>query len=221
MTANKKGTSRFDEAAAQWDNNPTRVELARAVGASIGRAVPLRSRWRALDYGAGTGLLTLCLQPKVASILAVDSSSGMLDMLSRKLHATGIDNVHIHQWDLESQPLVERGFDLVVSSMTLHHLRNVPLVLGRLAEVLNPKGWLAVADLDSEDGSFHGESKDVFHHGFARERIAQWLSDSGFTGVKVGDAHTITKPTSTGELRAYGVFLATGHLNSREERCGS
>lgn len=36
-----KTTSRFDEAAAHWDNNPGRVELARAVGTAIVRTVPL------------------------------------------------------------------------------------------------------------------------------------------------------------------------------------
>ena len=220
MTSKRKGTSRFDEAAAQWDSNPVRVELARAVGSGIERAVALESHWRVLDYGAGTGLLTLCLQPKVGSILAMDSSPGMLETLSRKLAGARIGNVRITQWDLENQPFTETGFDLVVSSMTLHHLRNVPLVLGRLAEVLKPGGWIAVADLAVEDGSFHGEADDVFHHGFGRERIAGWLSDAGLAGVKVRNAHTITKPTSTGEPRAYGVFLATGYLASRNESRG-
>ena len=60
--------SRFDEAAAQWDSNPGRVDVARAVGEAIGRAVPFEPGWRAVDYGAGTGLLTLNLQPRVASM---------------------------------------------------------------------------------------------------------------------------------------------------------
>jgi ubiquinone/menaquinone biosynthesis C-methylase UbiE len=209
LTSMMKGTSRFDEAASQWDNNPVRVELARAVGAAIERAVPLQSHWHVLDYGAGTGLLTLCLQPRVGSVLAMDSSSGMLEALSRKLSGASIGNVRPCLWDLERQAFRETGVDLVVSSMTLHHLRDVPLVFGRLAEALNPGGWLAVADLDVEDGSFHGESQDVFHHGFDREQIAGWLGEAGFSDARVGDAHTMTKPDSAGQARAYGVFLAT------------
>ncbi len=64
--------SRFDPAAAEWDNNPGRVNLARAVGEGIERAIPLEPNWRVLDYGAGTGLLTLNLQPRVASLVALD-----------------------------------------------------------------------------------------------------------------------------------------------------
>lgn len=210
-----KAASRFDEAAAQWDNNPTRVELARAVGSAIRRAVPLEPTWRVLDYGAGTGLLTLNLQPHVGSLLALDSSAGMLETLADKLAAAGVANVQTRQWDLESQPFTETGFDLVVSSMTFHHLRNVPLVLNRLATILRPRGWLAVADLDTEDGSFHGNVPDVFHHGFARRQISEWLSAAGFVGIRIGDAHTLRKPDATGQLRPYGVFLVTAQTRSK------
>ena len=202
--------SRFDEAAAQWDNNPGRVNLARAVGEAIGRAVPFQPDWRALDYGAGTGLLTLNLQPRVAAMVALDSSTAMLEKLTQKLAAAAITNVQTRHWDLEAKPFPDTGFDLVVSSMTLHHLRSVPLVLNRLAEVLNPGGGLAVADLDSEDGSFHGQADDVFHHGFERGQIAEWLTNAGLRWVSVSDAHTMSKPSPTGEVRSYGIFLAVG-----------
>jgi ubiquinone/menaquinone biosynthesis C-methylase UbiE len=202
--------SRFDEAAAQWDNNPGHVELARAVGEAIGRAIPFQPGWSALDYGAGTGLLTLNLQPRVASMVALDSSKGMLEKLTQKLASAAISNVQTRHWDLEAKPFPEPGFDVVVSSMTLHHLRNVSLVLSRLAEILKPSGWLAVAALDSEDGSFHGQADDVFHHGFERGQIAGWLANARLRWVSVSDAHTMSKPSSTGEVRSYGVFLAVG-----------
>jgi len=203
-------TSRFDEAAAQWDNNPMRVELAKAVGTAIERSVPIQSTWRALDYGAGTGLLTLNLQPRVASLLALDFSNGMLEKLGGKLADAGLANVRTRQWDLEAEPFPETGFDLVVSSMTLHHLSDVPLVFERLAAVLRPGGWLAAADLDTEDGSFHPNPERVFHHGFSREDIVQWLAAAGFEHVSVGDAHSLVKPNSDGQLLRYGVFLAVG-----------
>ena len=200
--------SRFDEAAAQWDNNPGRVDLARAVGEAIGRAVPFQPDWRALDYGAGTGLLTLNLQPRVAAMVALDSSTAMLEKLTQKLAAAAITNVQTRHWDLEAKPFPETGFDLVVSSMTLHHLRNVPLVFSRLAEILKPGGWLAVADLDTEDGSFHGQADDVFHHGFERGQIAEWLANARLKWVSLTDAHSMSKPDSTGQVRSYGIFLA-------------
>ena len=205
-----KSRSRFDEAASQWDDNPVRVELARAVGAAIERAVPIRPNWRALDYGAGTGLLTLNLQPRLASVVALDSSEGMLEQLTRKIQAAGITHVQTRLCNIESQPFPETGFDLVFSSMTLHHLRDVPLVLDRLAGALKPGGWLAAADLDSEDGTFHGQADDVFHKGFERRQVATWLGAAGLAKVRIFDAHIVKKAAPTGEMRSYGVFLATG-----------
>lgn len=202
--------SRFDEAAAQWDNNPGRVDLARAVGEAISRAIPVQPTWRVLDYGAGTGLLTLNLQPRVSSMVALDSSTGMLEKLAQKLAAAGIGTVETRHWNLEAEPYPEFGFDMVVSSMTLHHLRDVPLVLSRLAKVLKPGGWLAVADLDTEDGSFHGQIDDVFHRGFERGQVAEWLASAGLKWVSACDAHSMKKPDSTGQARSYGIFLAVG-----------
>ena len=205
-------SSRFDEAAQQWDGNPVRVALARGIGEAIQRAVPIQPHWRALDYGAGTGLLTLSLLPKVASVTALDASKGMLEQLSRKISDAGISNVDARFWNLELEPFAEGRYDLVVSSMTLHHLRDVPLVMKRLAALLNPGGWIALADLDAEDGSFHGQANDVFHHGFDRQKISGWLDAAGFSDVKLADAYTVAKPSATGEMRDYGVFLATGRI---------
>jgi ubiquinone/menaquinone biosynthesis C-methylase UbiE len=143
-------------------------------------------------------------------MVALDSSPGMLEKLAQKLAATGIGNVQTRLWNLEAQPFPETGFDLVVSSMTLHHLRNVPLVLGRLSSLLKSGGWLAAADLDTEDGSFHGNVDDVFHHGFDRRQVADWLKEAGCTRISINDAHSLVKPASDGQVRAYGVFLAVG-----------
>lgn len=163
-----------------------------------------------VDYGAGTGLLTLNLQPRVGSILALDSSRGMLEQLTQKLAATGINSVQTRQWDLEAEPYPDRGFDLVASSMTLHHLRDVPLVLKRLAALLKPGGWLAADDLEREDGSFHGERDDAFHLGFERNDVSAWLAEAGFGWVSISDAHSLLKPGPTGQMLTYGVFLVAG-----------
>jgi ubiquinone/menaquinone biosynthesis C-methylase UbiE len=200
-------TSRFDQAASQWDANPSRVAVARAVGEAICRAVPIQPQWRALDFGAGTGLVTLRLQPLVASITAVDTSSGMLETLSKKLDSARIQNVSVRQWDIQEAMFPENGFDLCFSSMTLHHLRDVPLALARFRQLLKPGGWLAVADLDAEDGSFHGPNNDVFHNGFQRGEFRQWLETAGFKHATFSDAHSISKPNASGQTRSYSVFL--------------
>jgi predicted TPR repeat methyltransferase len=66
-------TNRFDQAAATWDEQPRRVKLAQAVAEDIGRQIHLSRDIDVLDFGCGTGLLTLALQPLVRSITGADT----------------------------------------------------------------------------------------------------------------------------------------------------
>jgi hypothetical protein len=79
-----------------------------------------------------------------------------------------------------------------------------------MGKLLKPGGWLAFADLDTEDGSFHGELPGVFHKGFGRPQIIEWLAGAGFIGISIKDAHRLRKPDQSGQLRSYSVFLAVG-----------
>lgn len=202
----------FDQRAADWDANPGRVALARAVVAAIRAAVPLRPDMRAMDFGAGTGLVSLGLLGDVGEITAVDASAGMLRVLAEKAAALGAVRLRTLRCDVSTDALPQAAFDLVVSSMTLHHLPDVPAVLKRMRASLRPGGWIALADLDAEDGSFHADTTGVCHSGFDRATVCRWLTDAGFAGAAVRDAHRMTKLGADGVTRDYPVFLATAEL---------
>jgi 2-polyprenyl-3-methyl-5-hydroxy-6-metoxy-1,4-benzoquinol methylase len=199
----------FDAVAAGWDGCPRRVLLAGAVAGAIRTRLPLRADWRLLDYGAGTGLLTLHLQPLVGGVVAMDSSKGMLEVLDGKARAAGMANVECRLCDLEAEePPAGERFDAVVSAMTLHHLREPRLMLRTWAAMLRPGGWIAVADLEPEDGTFHDDPAGIFHHGFAAGDLLGWLVEAGLGEGKVETVHHIRKETPSG-TREYPVFLAT------------
>ena len=202
--------ARFDRVAAEWDSNPARGALARAVTDAILKTVPLRPDMNAMDFGAGTGLLTLGLLPHVGSIAAMDASGEMLRSLNEKLRALGIDKVHTMLCDISTTPLPVAGFDLIASSMVLHHIPDVPLTLQRLRPCLRPGGWIAMADLDSEDGTFHTDSTGVYHHGFDRGEVCRWLEQAGFNDATARGAYLIVRRAPDGEAREYPVFLVTG-----------
>ena len=201
--------TRFDDKAAEWDANPARVALARAVVEAIRAAVPLRSDMAALDVGAGTGLVSLALVPFVREITAVDASSGMLGVLEEKARALGITNLRSLHCDVAQAELPPARYDLVVSSMTLHHLPDVSLVLRRLRHALRDGGWIALADLDAEDGTFHADPTGIYHHGFERAAVCRWLGEAGFADSTAREAYRITRPGSDGVMRTYPVFLVT------------
>lgn len=200
-------TNYFDTSATQWDQKQPRVEMAHAIARAIGE-LPLDSTITAMEYGCGTGLVGLQLAPRLRSLTAVDTSAGMLEVLNEKIREMNLTNVTSRCLDLTVDAFDEH-FDLVFSAMTLHHIEDTELILGKLAEQLNPDGYLAVADLDSEDGSFHSPGAGEKHHGFDRERLIEILRRQGLAEIQCRTAHTVTKTGNDGKTHDYPVFLIT------------
>jgi ubiquinone/menaquinone biosynthesis C-methylase UbiE len=160
---------------------------------------------RALDYGSGTGMLSFPLQEKLGHITLKDTSAGMLAVVKEKIAAWGIVNMATRLMDLTAAPIPGERYDLIYSSMTLHHIPDTNAILKAFHTLLNPGGWLCIADLDQEDGSFHGIQVDV-HHGFDRDALAAQAAQAGFTDIRFSTVFEIVKTTEAGS-RAYPVFL--------------
>lgn len=195
-------THRFDQAAATWDLEGMRVALARGVAEAIAAGVTLSRDMAVLDFGCGTGLVSLDLAPQVGSITGADTSTGMLQILAGKAQASGIA-VNLKALPSEGPADLGGPYDLIVSSMTLHHVADVPALFRQFAEVLSAGGRVALADLDEEDGSFHGDLTGVHHHGFPREQIQAWLEQAGFLNIHMETAMVVQK-----DGKDFPVFLA-------------
>lgn len=208
-THSETNAQRFDRIAAEWDEDPRRTAMARAVAQAMIAAVQPQGGERALEVGAGTGLVTALLAPRLREVVAADNSAGMLAVLERKCAALGLANVRVQACDL-ARELPAGPFDLVFSSMTLHHIKDVAGLFVRLADVLAPGGRVALADLDAEDGSFHSsDAEGIAHHGFARADIGLWLAAAGLQEIEIGTAHVSRKADGDGRERDYPIFLAT------------
>lgn len=203
------GAFDFDALARTWDEDPGRAERARELAAAIAERVPLQDHWVAMDYGCGTGTLSLLLASRLARVVAVDNAQGMLDVLAEKLRAAGVANVQTRCLDLTTQAPPAEQFDFVVSSMALHHIADPSALVLRLGALLRPGGYLAIADLDAEDGSFHGEGVGGVHHGFSEKQMCRFMVDAGLSAVEVGVAHVMVRPGPEGTVRKYPVLLAT------------
>jgi ubiquinone/menaquinone biosynthesis C-methylase UbiE len=195
----------FDDRAKDWDADPTKVSRAYAIADAIIRNVPLRSNMRALEYGCGTGLLGFRLRPYIGDLTLADVSDGMLAVVREKLAVKPDAHVHPLKLNLVSDPLPEQRFDLICTAMTLHHIADTDAWLRGISSVLLPSGYLCIADLDSEDGTFHGPGEDV-HHGFARHALGQKSAQAGLRVTRFITAYTMHKMTA-GATRAYPIFL--------------
>jgi ubiquinone/menaquinone biosynthesis C-methylase UbiE len=198
----------FNKDAAQWDADPGRVKLAHEVADAIIREAKPSRNMDALDFGCGTGLVTLKLQPLVRTILGADSSQGMLDILEEKIRTRGIANARTCLVDYENRDCIEgRGFHLLVSSMTLHHVPDTAGLFKQWHELLLPGGLLCFADLDAEDGSFHRDNTGVFHKGFDRKHLKELLLSAGFHDVHAATATTMTMDAEKNGKKEFPVFL--------------
>ena len=198
----------FDERAKDWDSDPKKVERARAVADAIRRAIPLSNEMIALEYGCGTGLLSFALQSDLGQITLADTSQGMLDVLTEKIASANVTNMHPVKLDLASDPLPTEQYDLTYSLMTLHHIHDANDMLVKFHDLLAPSGYLLVADLDNEDGSFHTDGSTDVHLGFDRGELQNTVREIGFGNVTFSTAYEIRKKIGN-EEKNFPVFLMT------------
>lgn len=197
----------FDNKAREWDANPVFRERAEQIAQAIRAELALNTGMSALDYGCGSGLLSFPLKDELGHITLKDTSSGMLEVLREKIARQAVANMTVRQTDLTCEPLPDERYDLIYSSMTLHHIPDTARILTVFHALLNPGGHLCIADLDREDGSFHGPDIEVLH-GFDRDALAKLASQTGFGSIRFRTVFEIVKPQAVGE-RAYPVFLMT------------
>lgn len=196
----------FDERAKDWDSDPDKVARARAVADAIRRTIPLSNNMKAFEYGCGTGLVSFSLQPDLGEITLADTSTGMLDVLKQKIAGANVANMHPVRLDLTTDPLPEEHYDLTYSLLTLHHIHDVNTMLIKFCDLLLPKGYLLVADLDKEDGTFHTDGTTDVHLGFDRAELQKMVEEVGFENVTFSTAYEIKKQIG-GKEKTFPVFL--------------
>ncbi len=194
--------SNFDAKAREWDNNPDRVRRAEAVAAAVRQQIPLRDDMEALEYGCGTGLLSFALRPFLGAITLADNSAGMLEVVQEKISAAGAQNMFPLRLDLSIEPPLPCLYSLIYTMLAMHHIPHLAPVLRGFHAMLAPGGFLCIADLDKEDGTFH-ESGFEGHHGFERTEFQQWLLDAGFGNLRFETCYRIPRNN-----RLYPMFLA-------------
>jgi len=198
----------FDIKAAEWDKNPMHWDRSEAIANEIKSLIPLRKEMKALEYGAGTGITSFLLKDHLKEITLMDNSTEMVKIMNEKIGESNVKNMKAMNFDLEHQDYTEGAFDLIFTQMVLHHVGNVENIISRFSNLLVPGGYIAIADLYSEDGSFHGEGFDG-HKGFDPEKLSALLHKNKFSETAHFNCFTINKKISESVSKPFGVFLLT------------
>jgi len=205
-------TNRFDTDAQTWDDKSHRVKLSDDIAATVRAQIELTPDMDLLDFGCGTGLLSLRFAGEVGSVTGLDNSAGMLEVFRRKAQDAGLGNVATIQLDLNGGNHLNRKFDLIISAMAFHHVKNIDPVISELVRGLNPGGRLCIADLDPDHGLFHADNTGVEHYGFEREFMIETFEKAGLTNVFATTAASMTREGEDGVERTFSIFLVTGRL---------
>jgi ubiquinone/menaquinone biosynthesis C-methylase UbiE len=199
----------FDNKARTWDENPMHVERAIAIAAKIREHIDIKSGTTAFEFGCGTGLLSFNLLPLLKTITLADSSDGMIMVLKDKIEKLQIKNMQVIKTGLIKDTVPQNKFDLIYTSLTIHHIEDIAAILSVFYTMLHTYGWLAIADLDKEDGSFHGEGF-TGHNGFDRDAMKVIFESIGFRNIRSETCYGFKRNDESGEERSYTVFLMVG-----------
>jgi tRNA (cmo5U34)-methyltransferase len=196
----------FDLKAAEWDQNPIIWERAEAIANEIKKLVPLQKQMTALEFGAGTGVTSFILKDSLKEITLMDNSSEMVKVMNNKIKTLKVKNLKTLNFNLEQNDFKDAKFDLIFNQMVLHHITDIKDIITKFYNLLNPGGFLAIADLYTEDGSFHGEGF-TGHKGFDPSDLSSMLLKSGFKNITHHKCFVINKKISDAVTKEFDVFL--------------
>ena len=162
----------FNHKAETFDS-PKNIFLANLVCQAVKKQIDLLSDKEILDFGGGTGLLTLPLAKQAKSVTLVDISEKMLEQARLKAERQDIKNIHFLEQDLLEKPL-EKEFDLIVVCRVLHHMPDLDATLLLFYQHLREDGQLLLADFPKTEAN---------HHGFKLPELENKLAQFGFSSV--------------------------------------
>jgi len=193
----------FAKKAKDYDKESTSTKNVSNIADLILKEIEYSKDMSIMDFGSGTGLLLSEIAPYVDEITAIDISKSMNEVLKNKKDSIDC-KLEIVEIDLTKEDL-NKKFDGIISSMTIHHIEDSLKLFQKFYNLLNSNGTIALSDLDEEDGTFHDTDTGVFHLGFNRKEFINLAKSVGFIDLKIQTVGVVEKPNGN-----YPVFLLTG-----------
>lgn len=145
---------------------------------------------RVLDVGCGPGSLTIPAARKVGrdgKAAGIDASPEMIDVARRNAKKQGLD-IDLQVAPIEALPFGDGEFDVVLSSLMLHHLPDDVKAqgLGEVLRVLKPGGRLIAIDIAGGHGPLTFVM-GLFGHRLPRdyaEQLQAMMRTAGFEAVE-------------------------------------
>lgn len=173
----------FEQLANQYDTKE-RIELANVIVKILKPELQNSTSKSLLDYGSGTGLISLEVADLVDSVLLVDSSLKMLEVAETKIKQREMTNAKVLAADFTKET-PELKADIIIMSLVLLHIPDTTKILKELFNILNDGGKLVIIDFDKNEKVHHPK----VHNGFSHEVLKKKLAEVGFTTKEIKTIH--------------------------------
>lgn len=193
----------FENKSKTYNKDSKRVRNVQTIANGMLEKITYTKEMHIMDFGSGTGLLSIEIAPYVGKITGVDMSQSMNKELKANKDLVACD-LEILELDL-SKSTIDKKFDGIISSMTLHHVEDIVALFKKFHTMLCDGGTIALSDLYTEDGTFHSEDTGVFHLGFDEKFIIKCAQEAGFKKVEICQVSVAKKPHQD-----FPIFLLTG-----------
>lgn len=200
----------FAQKSKTYESDIKRVSNVKNIANAICEKINFNKNETILDFGSGTGLLSEEISLHVKKIITNDISNSMNEALKEKIK----NNKFACRIETTNTNLCHENFphpqvDGIISSMTIHHIEDIPSLFKTFFKMLKHDGFIAIADLETEDGTFHTKDTGVFHFGFDKDKFLAYAKKAGFINLEIKTVSIAKKSQGT-----YPIFLLTGRKPS-------
>ena len=204
----------FDDKAAAWDDDK-KYRRAKKIFVRINDFIKDKkidsknTNKRLLDFGCGTGLLGFNFVNDFQEIHFSDISEGMLNKVKCKAESENILNYKAFKLSENFAGFNKFPFyNAIVTLLAFHHINDIEQILKLLSSHIVQGGFLAVSDLDVEDGSFHAPMK-VPHNGIDRNTIINFMKNAEFE-ILCNETVYVEEKNIGNNIKEYPIFLILG-----------
>ena len=193
------------EAIAQKYDTPKNIQLAQIIAQETNQLLERSQHRSLLDYGGGTGLVTLNIDHNFETVTLMDASPNMIDVFRTKVEALDKTSTTALTGDALSDDtsLADTTYDVIFLSLVLLHSGNYQGLLEKLITHLNEGGQLILVDFDKNEKIDHPN----VYNGFDQSDIRAVLEQNGLTNI---NTHTFYTGDYIFMNQRASLFIASG-----------
>ena len=195
MVNTKRDTSEwFKDWANDYDNTLGKIGRHHQLLNLVVKLSNVEDGQKVLDVGCGTGLLSLKFLEKADCLITgIDSSSDMLSIFSDKITKLGLsDRVVYKLEDAAALDFEPDSFDVVASTVALHHLKDKYPAIEKIHDVLKPEGRFVLGDIDMDTTGSVTDPKRLL-------RLLDWLTEEFVLALTWGGTEAFSRMYDNGK----------------------